>query len=392
MPEETQPGTAPPPGSVQEGGVSIGENAQITVGSGDVTGGDKITAGGHVIQAAAGATVIIGSPAAAPAPDAVGEGLAALHDLMERSPDVRNAVIAFQTDFTAARDQVDALSDYKDLHDLLHRLQFQCYSGVTQAATRFPGDEIALDNLTDYLLTLEGIVAELRQVAERPTAPKQEMEWLEEVAAARAELSEAIEKLDDKQLKRVIWRLNRLLAVQPSRINTLLNQAARAMRLPALTQTLSEISNNLAALDLDAEKVGQFKTGVEALSNIGRALTALVEDHDNWQDIDVELRRLEVAIDQDLVELEMSWPDLKTKAAPLYDGLTDEWAVAIKKEGEGLNEALAANNPVKIKRAFRSYRRRAGDRFYRVDVDLKTLCGELRKIGAPLASVLGMIE
>ncbi|MBI3244488.1 MAG: hypothetical protein HYZ49_19585 [Chloroflexi bacterium] len=390
MAEETQPDTTPPAGSVQEGGVSIGENAQITVGSGDVTGGDKITAGGHVIQAAAGATVIIGAPAAAP--DAVGEGLAALHELMERSSDVRNAVIAFGTDFTAARDQVDMLGDYKDLHDLLHRLQFHCYSGITQAAARFPDDEMALDNLTDYLLTLEGIVAELRQVAERPSAPKQDVQWIEEVALARADLSTAIEKLDAKQLKQVTWRLNRLLSVQPSRINTLLNQAARAMRLPALVQTLSQVSENLASLDLDAEKVGQFKTGVEALSNLDHALIALVDEHDHWQDIDVELRRLEAAIEQDLEELEMSWPDLKTKATPLYDGLTDEWAVAIKKEGDGLDETLAANNPVKVKRTFRSYRRRAGDRFYRVDVDLKTLCGELRKIGAPLASVLGMIE
>ncbi len=390
MAEESQPDTTPPAGSVQQGGVSIGENAQITVGSGDVTGGDKITAGGHVIQAAAGATIIIGGTA--PAPDAVGEGLAALHELMERSSDVRNAVIAFGTDFSAARDQVDMLGDYKDLHDLLHRLQFHCYTGITQAAARFPDDEMALDNLTDYLLTLEGIVAELRQVAERPSAPKQDVQWIEEVALARADLSTAIEKLDDKQLKRVIWRLNRLLSVQPSRINTLLNQAARAMRLPALVQTLSQVSENLASLDLDSEKVGQFKTGVEALSNLDRALIALVGQHDQWQDIDVELRRLETAIDQDLEELEMSWPDLKTKATPLYDGLADEWAVAIKKEGDSLDETLASNNPVKVKRAFRSYRRRAGDRFYRVDVDLKTLCGELRKIGAPLASVLGMIE
>ena len=55
-----------------QGGIGIGEGSQITVGQGDITGRDKKAAGGHIIEAAAGATVIIGAvPAAeeeAPAP------------------------------------------------------------------------------------------------------------------------------------------------------------------------------------------------------------------------------------------------------------------------------------------------------------------------------------
>ncbi|MEK7786592.1 MAG: ATP-binding protein, partial [Chloroflexota bacterium] len=55
-----------------QGGIGIGEGSQITVGQGDITGRDKKTAGGHIIEAAAGATVIIGAaPVAeeeAPAP------------------------------------------------------------------------------------------------------------------------------------------------------------------------------------------------------------------------------------------------------------------------------------------------------------------------------------
>jgi hypothetical protein len=387
MEDSPQTADTQPPASA---GLSMGESAQITVGSGDVTAGDKITAGGHVIQAAAGATVIIEEKSAAP--DAVGEGLVALRELMTRSDDVRNAVIAFQTDFLAAREQVDALGDYKDLHDILHRLQFQCYNGLTQAAPRFPDDEMALDNLNDYALTLEGIIAELKQIAARPSAPEQDTQWIAEVVNAHADLSAALEKTDAQQLKRAIWRLNRLLTIQPSRINTLLNQAARTLRLPELTQALAKVSENLAALELDPEKVGQFQSGVETLANLDKGLTVLVDDHDHWQAIDVELRRLEASLEQDLTELEMSWPDLKTKAEPFYAGVTDEWAVALKKESEALDEALAAANPPKVKRSFRNYRRRVGDRFYRVDVDLKALCGELRKIGGPLASVLRMIE
>ena len=117
------------------GGVNV-DAGQVDIG-GDVVGRDKVeTAGGHIIHAAAGATVIVGG-----LPDVIGQGLTALHELMQRSPDVQTAVIVFQSNFQAAHQQVDILADYKDVHDLLHRLQFHCYSGVVQAAPRFPGDE-----------------------------------------------------------------------------------------------------------------------------------------------------------------------------------------------------------------------------------------------------------
>jgi len=50
-------------------------------------------------------------------------GLQALGDLIGRSPQMRAALFAFRADFQAACTQVDVLGDYKDLHDLLHRLQ-----------------------------------------------------------------------------------------------------------------------------------------------------------------------------------------------------------------------------------------------------------------------------
>jgi hypothetical protein len=88
----------------------------------------------------------------------------------------------------------------------------------------------------------------------------------------------------------------------------------------------------------------------------------------------------------------MSWPDVKPNAESLYGACTDEWAEALQKEGNALDDALLSNNPVKVRRFFRNYQRRATDRFFRVDVQLKALCGDLRLIGSPLASVLRMVQ
>ncbi|HLF03090.1 MAG TPA: hypothetical protein VI547_14000, partial [Anaerolineales bacterium] len=216
--------------------------------------------------------------------------------------------------------------------------------------------------------------------------------WLQELTDSRAELQTTVEASDPKPLKKLIWRLNRLLSTQPSKINGRLNNAARALRLSALNKALVDILGSVQALDFDAAKKESFQRGVDGLTALSFSLTALIDSHDAWQNVDVELRRVETLIEHDPAELEMSWPDLKAKAEALYGAVTDEWAAALKKEAEGLDAALGEQNPAKIKRSFRSYRRRAGDRFFRVDIDLKTLCGELRLVGQPLASVLKMIE
>ncbi len=348
------------------GGVNLGAQRGVTIG-GDVVGRDKVT-------------VIVSA------------GLFALRELMQRSSDVRTDVIAFQTDFRAAREQIDRLGDYKDFHDLLHRLQYHCYNGVGQAALLFPADEMAVDNLTEYALTLDGIVAALQVVLARSTLSKQETSWIDDVVAAKTDLNAALDGLDEKLLKRVIWRLNRLLTTQPGLINKSLNQTARVLRLPTLTEALAGICDRLTSLDLDAGKVQQFETGVKALRQLDQDLTALVNDHDRWQTLDLELRRIGGTLDHDLFDLEMSWPDVKTRAEPLCLNVADDWAQALQKESHGLDEALVASNPVKVKRGFRNFQRRVSERFFQIDVNLKAVCGDLRQIGTPLASVLGMIE
>lgn len=315
-------------------------------------------------------------------------GLYALTELMA-APEVRAAVIAFRTDFQAVCEQIDVVGNYKDLHDLLHKLEFQCYSGIVQEARRFPDDETALDILMDYELTLQQIVSDVREVAVRGTLDTHETLWIKDLERTTEELPGAIENLDTRQLKRAVWLIHRVLAIQPSRINTSLITAARALRLPALVKAMICVRDNLAHCELDPNKASHFKDGVEALANLERSLTVLVHSHNAWQGLDLELRRIEANLE---FELEISWPGLKAMAESLYSSSIDKWALSFKKDSENLDSAIAAQNPAKVKQYFRSYRRRAGDRLYRVDVDLKRLCSNLRIVGEPLASVLRMIE
>jgi hypothetical protein len=323
-------------------------------------------------------------------PVQVSEGLGALVELMQ-TPEVRAALVAFRTDFQAACEQIDILGGHKHMHDLLHTMQFHCYHPMFQEAKRFPDDEMGLENLMDYELTLQRIVRDLQEAAQWPTFVAVDTSWIGDVEQAQRELHDALEELDALKLKRAIWYMNRVLAVQPSQINTRLNASARALRLPALVEALTYVCDSLERLDLEADKVRQIEAGVEALANLSQSLAALVQDHDSWQVVDLELRRVEVAMQGDMMELEMSWPILKEMTEPLYADLSDEWARSLQADAQALDEAIAQRNLARTRRYFWRFRRRAGDRFFRVDTDLKGLCGDLRQIGEPLTTVMSMI-
>lgn len=321
----------------------------------------------------------------------VSAGLNALVELMQ-VPAVKDAVITFRVVFQAACAQIDVIANYKALHDLLHTLEFQCYGVIVQAAKRFPDDDLALEDLMEYELTLQDLLTELQQVAARETIATSEVRWLAELQKAQTELNSAIAKLDLGPLKRTIWLLNRVLANQPDRINTKLTEAARSLRLPDLVQAMQFVAEHLAGTQLDAQKLQQFEQGVMALAALNQRLGALVIGHDYWQSFDREMRRIESTLGQDLIELEMSWPYLQDQEGRLIDTEADAWTIAFQKDSQNLDAALEAQNPVTIRRYFRLYRKRASQRFFQVDVTLKRLCEELREVGEPLALVLRMME
>jgi hypothetical protein len=171
-----------------------------------------------------------------------------------------------------------------------------------------------------------------------------------------------------------------------------LNAAAGALRLPALITATATIWQQLKDSEIDLGKLSQFKDGVEALAELDSRLTALIIAHDYLQEMDLDLRRIEANLDLDLTELELSWSDLRSKTEMLFENQIDDWAVSFKQDCQNLNSALLEKNPAKVRRCFWSYQRQARHSFYKVDVTLKRLCDELRKVGEPLTAILRILE
>jgi len=320
------------------------------------------------------------------------QGMSALRDLMVRIPEARDTLIAVRADIQAACDHIEVLDNYKALHDLLHELQKLCFDCIDQEARRFPSDDLAADNLQQYELNFEDIVNRMQEVVAQSTFAGSKTTWIQDLGYAQQELHDAIENLDVKQLQKATRRIKRVLNLQPSLINTHLNDAARALRLPTLMKALTQVRDTLSRPDLDPEKIRQFEAGVAALTSLNHDLATLIDEHDRWQVVDCVLRRIEDRLEQDLDELEWSWPDLKAKGERLYGECAEKWAHGLKADCEKLESALAASDHARVKQFFRRYRSQAGNRFYRIDATLKGLCDELRQVDGPLAFVLRMLE
>jgi hypothetical protein len=323
--------------------------------------------------------------------ESVSRGLDALADLMEIS-EVKEAVFTFRADFQAASNQIDVIANYKALHDVLHTLEFQCYGVIVPITKGFPKNDNDVEQLMSHEMTLQDLLTELQAIIARETIANSEIQWLADLQKAQTELNKAIEDLEAKALRRTILLLNRVLATQPDRINTKLIEATRALRLPDLVEAMQFIAEKLADTGLNSTKLEQFEQGVAVLSTLNQRLTALVIGHDYWQTFDRELRRIESTLSQDLMELEMFWPDLQDQANNLLDANADDWTKDFQKDSQNLDTAIQAQNPAKIRGCFRRYRRRASQRVFQVDVTLKRLCEELRDVGGPLALVLKILE
>ena len=327
------------------------------------------------------------TPSAASAASAA--GLQALRALIaDPAVSVNSVADRFGADFAAASQHIVVLSDYKDLHDALHNLHFQCYNFALLESRRSDPAEINWAGLAPAEGILRQIIAAVAAVAARPPLPAGETAFLPELQAAATELAAAIENADPAPLKTATRRISRVLAIQPSRINLRLSDTVRELPLADLETSMVKIRGQLTEADLASPEGRRFADGVDALTRLRASVKALCDEHDAWQEIDAEMRRIEGLIATDLGDLEFSWESLRKKIAALCQPAKGVWAAVLNEEIQKLDSALAAGLAPKITQAFRRCYSKAGARFYDVDFELKSLCDELRKVGAELDQVL----
>ncbi|MGB5636452.1 MAG: hypothetical protein WBM86_27240, partial [Waterburya sp.] len=315
-----------------------------------------------------------------------------LLDLKE-VPLIKAALIQSKIEFADISEQLEMLITYKDLHDLLHKLEFNCYKEISQEVRHFPEDCSSISMLESYGQNLQDIIDDVKGIIAQKNSASEGITWHQDLDQALTFLDDAIEKKDKNRLKKVIWFMNRIIASQPSKINTALVTTAKVLPLRTLVKIMSDIGKIIENQELEAEKRNQFQDGITFLTKLDNDLKILVKSHDNWQTIDFQLRRIETltANTSDLFELEMAWPNLKVQVQEQYQHSQESWAISLTKESERLDKLIAAQNSSKIKQYFSKYHNLASRRFYKVDYELRKFCENLREIRKQLTYLLSKI-
>lgn len=317
-----------------------------------------------------------------------GKGLNALAQLLQNTG-AQTAITAFRTDFQAASQQLTVLSHHKRLHDLFQELSSRYYL-IEHDRRRLPADESAWESLELNEPELRAKIEELLTAAQNSPAENDNAWWIEQLNQTRTELRQAIEAIDHNLLQNPIRRLQRILDRQPSRINAQLVSAASTLRLDTIVQALNQIILNLPTTPTDILRL--IRDGAQALTNLDQRLHGLVNDHNNWQTLEDELRRIENTLLEDLTELQLSWLDIQAIGKRIFQSRTEDWAVELQTISAELTVALNDNAIIKIKRTFRRFRSQSGRRFRQVDLDLLNLTQELRALGDSLNLLLQTLQ
>jgi hypothetical protein len=327
---------------------------------------------------------------AAPSPAAANRGLTALGDLMTTG-DAREAVRAFESEFQEAVGHIGLLGILKDVHDLLHTLQFRCFDGLARQIARFPGDDLAREIVNEHGITLEETIVSLEAIAAQKVLEEGRPVWIDDLQEVRTQITAALDTSTAGPLSAAVRLLDRVLAVQPTRINTRLTDAARGLKLRDLVADLEEVHERLSTSHLDAAKMADFEAGIGNLRKLELALRQLVADHDRWQELDVELRLEKNALLTNGDSLGSSWPRLRARLLPLCGG-GEPWATHLTGECGKLDAVLTAGDQMGPRSVFLQIHSLAATRFYQVDISLQRLCESLRTIGLPLTELLRRLQ
>jgi len=303
-------------------------------------------------------------------------------------PEASEAIIRFQSDFQAASSRIDLMNDLKLAHDLFQELENR-YFLIDNDRKRLPDDDLAWDSLALNEPELGVKIDDLLALARQAAFAEEARRWTQQLQMVRQAMRTAVEKSDLEQLEGACRRLYRVINRLPSRINAQLIATAKALRLKNLDTAVTTICAHLDASDLEnLELVNQIKAGSSALGGLDQRLQQLTAEHDAWQAIDDELRRVETSLDNGLEELDEAWLDLEPMTRDLIAAQSDDWAAEMQNVLTALSQAIDEAVVVTARRLFRRFRSQSGRRFRQVDIELLGLCHDLQQIGESLDVLL----
>lgn len=304
---------------------------------------------------------------------------------------VYSAVASFRSDFEVTCEQIKHLEYYKGLHDVLYKLEFQCYDSINRELRRFPDDEIAIDMLKESLWQLEELVKELTKITTQQILPTIDCSWVQELEQAKGSLQQAIKHLAVESLKLSINLIKEIVNDIPSQLIIRLNSAARSLRINSLTEKTTYILTNANELNLNTDQFDYSNFLIE-LDKIYTSISELVKQHDQWHSLDLKLRKTErILVKQDFLYFKTYWLHLLTEINFHYSSYNNDYIIDLRTNYKKLEDAILVEDKASIEPLLKKCRRQVCNHLHTLNNELWKSCNTLRTVGEPLSVILGMI-
>jgi hypothetical protein len=317
--------------------------------------------------------------------------LAAALDSLQ-APEIKEQLSQFRALFREASSQITLLGRYKAFHDVLQELEVP-FNAIERDRKRLLASPDAWDELRDPL-------EELQQRIDQTLGVLAGDRLRDEFALSQRRLTEAAAALaaalagERARLDAAMQHVRRVIGLDLSSANNRLIATARELGLGAVVAALRAVLGNLDRGSAGEAAASELTRLVASLADLNGALDALVREHDQWQEIDNNLRLLVGSGAGAADELAVSWPLLRDSvAAVVAAGGAADWTRAVGAAAQALDGELARGADAgKSIASLRSLWRRCNQRFVDVDKQLLRTCEELRRVGDTLDSVLEVID
>jgi hypothetical protein len=149
------------------------------------------------------------------------------------NPKIMSFVAEQQEQLISADQALQTLVDYKNVHDLLHDLQFKCYNYVLQEGRKLE-DQIDWSLLDKPQKDLVSILGSLKEAESQKSMADEDFSWLEDLRSSQERLSVACDQLSVAPLKEARDLMKTILQMRPTIFDTKLCAAARTLPLEEL--------------------------------------------------------------------------------------------------------------------------------------------------------------
>ena len=303
------------------------------------------------------------------------ESLAQLSRLME-TPEVIEELSSFRSINQSLMERVEILASYKEMHDLLHQLEFTFYEPLKQEIRRVSHEGEFPEYLLRLEVNLQFIIDKAQEITQRPLFRSNER-LITALMRARTLLLSAIHNADTQVLMQSAHVLDQVISVEPYKINALIVATFHDMQIHPLVAGLEKLHSALAGQDKTSELANGLAVIIDRLKEFTGMLDKLIWQHDELQQVDATLRLIEASPDDIFSELEVFRPQISRATERLYNSAQTAWGQSLKAAGDELQAALD-NGEAQVQIRLHRYRHLVSLAFYRVDFELLTICNDLR--------------